>query len=584
MTTSLASAPDQVEGRLRLDLSSVILAAGALVAYAPLLTAHAGNLARHPEYHFAPFVLVAVVGLLWTRWAQSPAADGLHAGRRRLWMGIAGVVAWLILAAATVLQSPLFAAASANLAIGCLFLYLAGYRRITNLFGIWCLLWLLFPPPFGLDKDLIQFLQRISSRASGDLLDLVGINHLMAGNVVQLPGRELFVDEACSGIVSVMAVISCSLMFAVWKNRSLFHTLLLVVSGVGWAVVMNIGRIFTIAFAADAMSIDLSTGWQHQALGLLGFSLVFGAVASTDAILCFLLDPIEASELWRFEAERNPAILIWNRLVAFANPHLGEQQPVESSDQPISRGLQFGGRSAAGVAGAFALLGFFQLGMLDWKWAGNQPVVQALAVNEAVLPDELGPWQRGSFEEVQRDAASIFGEHSRVFTYQNAESKLRLVAALDFPFSPPWHNLCGCYEGSGWTLLEQSVISLPTVSDGTTEDAWRCVEARFGRRSGESGYLVFCFFDEDGLGVDAPTDSFWQNISVRLRRAPGLGPKPIFQVQAFVESPAPLSEAQEDEVQQALAEIRERFREVVIPGSATSESTARDLAAEVEST
>ena len=162
----------------------------------------------------------------------------------------------------------------------------------------------------------ITDLQLVSSRVSSDLLDWVGVNHLMEGNVLQLPSRRLFVDDACSGIVSVMSVSAMGAMFAVWKNRSLLHSILLVLSGVGWAVVMNVARIYTIGYSEYRWGLDLSEGWMHSVLGFVSFTIIFVAVASTDRILCFFLDPIGFDQLRRQEIEAIPWISLWNRFIA----------------------------------------------------------------------------------------------------------------------------------------------------------------------------------------------------------------------------------------------------------------------------
>ena len=88
----------------------------------------------------------------------------------------------------------------------------------------------------------------------------------MSGTVLQLQGRDFFVDEACSGIVSVMSVIAVGAIWVVWTNRTLLHAVLLLMLGVMWAVLMNVARITAIAIAHDRWQYDLSTGWQHDAL------------------------------------------------------------------------------------------------------------------------------------------------------------------------------------------------------------------------------------------------------------------------------------------------------------------------------
>ena len=61
---------------------------------------------------------------------------------------------------------------SASFVIGVVFLWISRKRPVSNLWGIWCLLFLLIPLPFGFGDDLILGLQSLSSTISSQLLDL----------------------------------------------------------------------------------------------------------------------------------------------------------------------------------------------------------------------------------------------------------------------------------------------------------------------------------------------------------------------------------------------------------------------------
>ena len=193
-------------------------------------------------------------------------------------------------------------------------------------------MWLLVPLPFNLDTQVILKLQSLSSRISSNILDMWGVLHLMAGNTLQLPDKQFFVDEACSGIVSVMSVIACGLIWAVWQNRSLPHMGLLILCGIGWAVSLNVARICIITFSHAWWQIDLSSGTPHEILGLCLFVVTFVALISTDKVLEFVLQPIETDIMGHTPEARNPlvrlrsdglALIVWD---SEADIKIGGQQ------------------------------------------------------------------------------------------------------------------------------------------------------------------------------------------------------------------------------------------------------------------
>ena len=73
---------------------------------------------------------------------------------------------------------------------------------------VWLVMWLIVPPPFRWDFRLIVWLQSSTSRMASMLLDVVGVQHLMEGNVLVLPGHRMLVDEACSGVNSVLVLLA----------------------------------------------------------------------------------------------------------------------------------------------------------------------------------------------------------------------------------------------------------------------------------------------------------------------------------------------------------------------------------------
>jgi exosortase/archaeosortase family protein len=163
------------------------------------------------------------------------------------------------------------------------------------------------------------------------VLDVVGVRHLPQGNVIELPGHRLFVDEACSGVNSLFVLFAATAVFVVAARRPLVWSALLLATSAFWAAVANTARVTTIAIAQTRYDLDLSSGWQHQTLGFTTVGLAMLMLVSTDRVLAFLLQPIPHDEGGR----ANPLSEIWNRCVA-GEP--AKSMQAETVDVPAKRG------------------------------------------------------------------------------------------------------------------------------------------------------------------------------------------------------------------------------------------------------
>ncbi len=556
-----------------------------LVGHAPLVALHLRGLWQKEQYQYFPFVIGAVVWLLVSRWNEAVPQDTIRFKQLPTLL-LAGSA--LLLVVSTLTVSPWLAMVSLNIALAAVFAWLGQQRKIPYLWGIWLLLWLMVPIPLGFDNRLIVFLQGLSSHASSLLLDSVGIRHLMGGNVLTLVDKQLFVDEACSGIISVMSIAACAMIYSVWNDRSFMHLVLLTLAGIFWAVILNVTRIAIIAAAQYHYEFDLSTGTSHEILGLALFSVMFLALVSTDYLLVPMMAPIDlkhADEHWQW----NLLVRAWNRVQgepvktfeetpaerAAAVKRATEQTEPEADDSlhdtllPEVAPLQWGGRLLA-MGIPFLLLGIVQLLWLPSTdtTEASEAVERALTLQESFVPSKIGSWELESFESIEREALNDFGRYSRTYNFQHSENtNLRAVVSLDFPYIGGWHDLCVCYRNSGWTIHERLVQAEGSASE---EDAWQHIEGDLEDPSGAKAIVLFAGFDVQGLPARPPSALVLHRSWFRLRRRLlyNLAPQ-LFQVQVF----SPGSQASDDQARESLRELlyqtRELFRDHVANGGPT---------------
>jgi exosortase len=552
--------------RLPAWVLSAATAAVLCLAYGPMLVTYFVQLWSRPHYQYFPFVLAAFAYLLWRNGRQAqPRAEGII-GDRRLAVVCLVVMSWVLLALSYFADSPFLAVISIIVLAAAALLHIGARWRVPYLWGIWALLWLVVRPPLNYDENLILALQRLSSRLSSVYLDFAGVVHLMEGNKLILPGKEFFVDEACSGIVSVLSIIACSAIYGVWRNRSPLHVVLLALAGIGWATIMNVVRITTITLAFERWGVDWSTGTSHEILGLVIFTIVFLALVSTDYLLLAMLAPIQPrggeSVGQPFHYGRK-VVAFWDWLGRWGAPDATRRGGHEAGG--VAPWWRLPSRMALGLSPvlAFGSLAAAQLTLpylfRQSSVASTQSLERALVLDAEVLPATIAGLQRAGFAEVQRTRDDVFGQYSRAYNYQDAPGN-RYSASCDFPFGPDWHDLTICYRGIGWDLREMRIRSGP----GESDTPWNYVECGFTKSDGSAAWLVYSVFDEFGERTEPPVRSFlsniWRSLEKKHRNAQSTR---LFQVQVFTTAPGAVRPAQRETAAKLLLDARERIRQAV---------------------
>jgi exosortase len=144
------------------------------------------------------------------------------------------------------------------------------------------------PLPVVVMGSLALPLQLKASEWGAALLELRHVPVLLAGNVIQLPGRSLFVTEACSGLRSLTSLVALGLLVGgVWL-RTPWSRLLLVLLAVPVAMVLNAVRIFLTGFFVFYVDPRLAEGFMHYTEGWVIFVVAFAILGAGAAGLAAL--------------------------------------------------------------------------------------------------------------------------------------------------------------------------------------------------------------------------------------------------------------------------------------------------------
>jgi exosortase len=152
-----------------------------------------------------------------------------------------------------------------------LILWYAGWRQLVSWWLPVVLLALTIPLPESMIATLTQPLQGVAAKLGASMLSARHIPVLLSGNVILLPGHTLFVSEACSGLRSLTALLSMSILVGALFLRYPLSRVLMVAMAVLLAIVVNGIRIFMTGFLVFFVDPKLGEGFMHLTEGYLLF-------------------------------------------------------------------------------------------------------------------------------------------------------------------------------------------------------------------------------------------------------------------------------------------------------------------------
>jgi exosortase A len=155
-------------------------------------------------------------------------------------------------------------------------IFLLGYAIFRACLFSLLILFFMIPVPGQIIASLTIPLQLIVTKASVGLASLIGIPIYHEGNVIQLPQGTFQVVQACSGLRSIMTMLTLGAVLAYFTLRSNILRGILFILAVPIAILVNILRVFVLIAVFHYLAIDLSEGSIHTILGLAVFVIAIG--------------------------------------------------------------------------------------------------------------------------------------------------------------------------------------------------------------------------------------------------------------------------------------------------------------------
>lgn len=130
---------------------------------------------------------------------------------------------------------------------------------------------LMIPIPNIVFNQITFPLQLLASKVAAAVLPLLGVPILREGNVINLPAMALEVAEACSGIRSLMSLVTLAIIYGYLQEKRMALRIALAVASVPIAVAANSVRIIGTGLLVQYWDPDKAEGFFHASWGWIIF-------------------------------------------------------------------------------------------------------------------------------------------------------------------------------------------------------------------------------------------------------------------------------------------------------------------------
>jgi exosortase len=164
--------------------------------------------------------------------------------------------------------------------LGGLVLFLAGREHFRILAFPLAFLLLMVPLPAIIFNQIAFPLQMVASRAGEIVIAASGVPVLREGNVLMLPGKTLEVAEACSGIRSLMSLLTLAIVLGYFTERRMWARVAIAVAAIPIAVIANATRVAGTGLASYWVSPAAAEGFFHTFSGWIMFVVALGGLVA----------------------------------------------------------------------------------------------------------------------------------------------------------------------------------------------------------------------------------------------------------------------------------------------------------------
>ena len=158
--------------------------------------------------------------------------------------------------------------------VGLILIFL-GKRHLKALWFPIAFLLFMLPLPMVAIANISFKLKIFASQVATAFINMLGVPAMREGSVIKTLHSYVVVEDPCSGIRSLIALIALGALMAYFSRLSKPRKIVLFLASIPLAVVTNIIRIIVVTLASEMYGAKFATGAFHDAMGIMVFVLAF---------------------------------------------------------------------------------------------------------------------------------------------------------------------------------------------------------------------------------------------------------------------------------------------------------------------
>lgn len=361
-----------------------------------------------------------------------------------------------------------------------------GWNFFRAVFFPWAFLILMIPIPAIILNQVTFPLQLLAAKVAAAVLPLLGVPVFREGNIINLPKMPLEVAEACSGIRSLMSLVTLAIIYGYLMEKRRWARWLLALASVPITVIANDVRIVGTGLLVQYWDPAIAEGYYHASWGWLIFVVSLAMLYGLHRLVCFL------------SPESN-----------------GESFTPSVQSAPI----QFSGLKRATTSFILATLLIAAAAIFLQAHSRSEVFPSRLELKQ--FPTQLGD-STGTDIPIDQDTLDVLGHGDFLHrVYRDSENGppidlfiayYRSQRAGETPHSPQH-----CLPGSGWTPVQNQRILLATAGHQPFP------VNRYLIAKGTSRQLVLYWFWAHGRGVASEWEAkhYLVKDSIQMNRSDG---------------------------------------------------------------
>jgi exosortase len=133
----------------------------------------------------------------------------------------------------------------------------------------------MLPLPMVAIANISFRLKIFASQVSTAFINMLGVPAVREGSVIKTLHSYVVVEDPCSGIRSLIALIALGALMAYFSRLSRPKKIILFLASIPLAVITNIIRIIAVTLASEMYGAKFATGVFHDTMGIMVFVLAF---------------------------------------------------------------------------------------------------------------------------------------------------------------------------------------------------------------------------------------------------------------------------------------------------------------------